>query len=340
MRRLPIASALALHALLAAGLHAQAAPPPCPGGEADGEGIQISVSLAAHPTRVAATVDSLLVRDGYTVLRSPAGEGRWQIQPRFTYLEAVKEEAWVREPHPGVQLAVGAEARGDSTAVRIGARMLCKPDSRMEGAENVESVLELLTAARLATGLTSRMDTLRAAGVDVRAEVARPQFSLSIPEVVGAFRLVNEEAYEDPRLGTGLRYARPDDFYLDVYVYPGIPRDSACPAACAQARVDAETQRFTAELPQLIQRGYYTRMDVRSSDAVARLEGAAWLAARHLRMEVVRAQGGQGPQESDFILYAFPGYTVKVRATYAPSPASAEVVRAFTAEFLTRLVRS
>lgn len=333
--RLPLLSACSLATLLAAGLHAQSAPPQCPAGEADPQGITINFSVDAHPTRVASTVDSLLQADGYEVSRSPRALGRWQIAPRSTYLDAVKDEAWTRDPHPGLRLVVATEQKGDSVGVRVGAWVVCKPADA-----STESVLEVLSAGRVATGLTGTLDTLRAAGVDVRAEVPRPGLELAIPGSVGEFRLVDQEQYEDRRLGTGLRYSREDGLYLDAYVYPGIHPDSTCPAACGQAIVDEEVEAFAANLPDLIQRGYYTRMDVTSNEPVARPADATWLGGRHLRMEVVRAQGSQGPQESDFILYAFPGYMVKVRATYPPSTKDAGAIREFTAAFLAALVRS
>lgn len=339
MMRLSLLSACVLATLFATGLHAQAAAPQCPGGEADDSGISMNVTLGAHPTRVAITLDSLLAKDGYGVLRSPSGEGMWQIEPRFTYLDSVKGEAWVRDPHPGVQLMVGAEAQGDSTHVEIAAMMLCKPAFTGAEAEAVETMLEMGSALTLASELTGSLHTLQAAGVDLRAPVSRPGVALHTPEAVGEFRLANREDYEDPRLGTSLRYARPDGFYLDVYVYPGVPPDGTCPATCAQRRVDEEAEAFTVGFPELIQRGYYSRMDVRSSEALPPSGGDAFLGARHLRMEVVRAQGPRTPLESDFILYAFPGYMVKVRATYPPSTTATDTVREFVAELLPLLTR-
>lgn len=339
MIRLVHASACALALLLAAGLHAQSAPRECPGGrEADESGIQISVSLLAHPTRVANTVDSLLRADGYEVLRSPAAAGRWQIAPRFTYLEKVKDEAWARGPHPGVQLGVVTEETGDSTKVEIGAWMLCQPQGADEEVRVMESALELLTAGSLAADLTGALDTLEAAGVDLAAAVERPGLSLPVAQQVGEFRLVNQEDYDDPRLGTGLRYAREDGFYLDVYVYPGIAPGSACLPACAQARADEEVEAFVGQFPMLLERGYYARMDVAANDPVTPPAGVRWMGGRHLRMVVARAQAPQSPMHSDFVLYAFPGYMVKVRATYPPSDRNSETIREFVAALLAQLV--
>lgn len=337
MIRLISASACLLATLLAAGLSAQDRPPRCPDGEADDNGINVRVTVNAHPTRVARTLDSLLMTTGYVVYEAPSGAGRWSIAPRFTWLEDVKKEAWVRDPHPGVQLAIESEARGDSTHVEIGAYVLCKSSSDVT--EGGISLLETLSATHLAAGFTTSLDSLKAAGVDLAAEVERPGFSLTAPEAVGEFRLAGREDFDDPRLGSSFRYTRQDGFYFDVYVYPGVPADSSCPAACAEERVGEEVDEFIGSFGEFIRRGYYRRMDVRSNERVEAPEGAPWRAGRHLVMEVVRGNSAGAADESHFILYAFPGYMVKVRATYPPSAEKTEAVRAFMAGLLTSLVR-
>lgn len=333
MIRLLSASACALAALLSTDLHAQDTPRRCPDGEADGEGISINVSVRAHPTRVARTLDSVLVAGGWVIQNAPNGAGRWQIEPRFTWQEELLREDARRRPHPGVFLVVATEARADSTYVQASAQALCK-------AGEDETVVELISVAGVATGLTSALDTLKAHGVDVTAPVERSVFQISYPEAVGDFRLVDREVFDDPRLGTSLRYGREEDrMYFDVYVYPGVPADATCPVACAEDRVAAEVNEFVGSFRQLIDGGYYRRMDVVSDDAVAVPEGAAWRAGRELVMEVVRGQGPATPMESRFILYSFPGYMVKVRSTNPPSTKAAGTVQQFVADLLELLVR-
>jgi hypothetical protein len=53
----------------------------------------------------------------------------------------------------------------------------------------------------------------------------------------------------------------------------------------------------------------------------------------------VRGEGPATPLESQYILYAFPGYMVKVRATYPPSTKMEGTVRTFVADLLDVLVR-
>lgn len=333
MTRLLAASACALAALLATDVHAQDAPRRCPDGEADSQGISLNVSVQAHPTRVASTLDSLLVAGGWVIQKAPNGAGRWQIEPRFTWQEELLREDAERGPHPGVFLVVETEERADSTHVQASAQAICK------AGDESESLVELISVAGVATELISVLDTLKAHGVDVTAAVERSVFQVSYPEAVGEFGLVDREVFPDPRLGTSLRYERADRMYFDVYVYPGVPADSTCPVACAEDRVAAEVEDFTGSFPDLIARGYYRRMDVVSDDAVAVPEGAAWRAGREVVMEVVRGQGPATPMESRFILYSFPGFMVKVRATNPPSTKAAGTVQQFVADLLELLVR-
>src|SRR5829696_6739384 len=92
-------------ALLAAG-NLAAQTPECRHGPDDEKGMSLSVAMLAHPTRVAAALDSLLRVQGYEVSSSPAATGVWSVEPRFTWLAEVKDEDWHGEDHPGVQVSV------------------------------------------------------------------------------------------------------------------------------------------------------------------------------------------------------------------------------------------
>jgi hypothetical protein len=338
MTRLIPASAALVATLLATGLAAQNDGPRCPNGESRADAISISVDVDAHPTRVAAVLDSLLERDGYEVRGSPGATGTWSIAPRFTWPDELKNELWVQDPHPGLQMMVGSEKRADSTHVEIAARVVCNPPTG-KGADEL-SPLTLMAAMQLVSGLTTAMDTLKAQGVDLRAPVERSQFSIAIPDSVGPFVFAGRQDYEDPRLGTSVRYAREEDgMYFDVYVYPGPPADERCPQACAEQWVRDEAQQFIDSAPDFIQAGHFRRMDVVRNEAIAVPPGAAYRAGRHVVMEVVRGQGPATPMQSQYILYTYPGYMVKVRATYPPSTKMEGTVRTFVADLLEALVR-
>lgn len=333
MIRLLPAPACALAVLLATSLSAQDGPSRCPNGPSDADGIAVSVSAVAHPTQVAGLLDSLLVENGYVIKDAPASAGEWVIAPRFTWTDAEKETDMAREPHPGLLLSAYTEPRGDSVRVEVGARVLC----RTKSAEEVHP-LALLAASMLVAQITGTLDSLEAAGADLSRPVERRGFSVRFPDEVGGFRLAGREDFDDPRLGTSLRYRREDGMYFDVYVYPGPRADSTCPVACAEARVREETDGFVDSFGELINRGYYRRIDVRRNEALPVPDGAPWRAGRELVMEVVRGQGPTTPLLSRFILYSFPGYQVKVRVTHPPTDEMEGVVRAFVAALLTELV--
>lgn len=331
MRRLPLCSALALHALFAAGLHAQDRP--CPGGRDDGDGIEIRTTLAAHPSRVADIVDSALVAQGYAIRASPAGAGAWNLSPTYTFVEGLREEITRETVHPGVQLQVWSTTRGDSVDVTVAASTVCATlrDGRRD--DEVEATLELLHAGMLAAGIEERAEALDAAGVDLAASVERAEpRRVTAPEAVAGFRRTGRRDYDDPAAGVSLRYSRNDGRFVDVYVYPGTP--PGCDAACAARAVNAEAEGFVRDFPELVRRGHYRRMDVRADEALPAPAGAAWLAGRHLTMEV---EANGAVQASHYYLFAFPGYQVKVRATFPPSAEMAGAVQAFVDTLLTAM---
>jgi hypothetical protein len=331
MIRLRSASACILAALFATGLSAQTDSPRCPDGESDDEAISIDVTVAAHPTRVARTLDSLLVTTGYVIQDAPQGAGRWSIAPRFTWTDELKETEFARGPHPGVQMFVTSEVAGDSTRVEVGARVVCRAGTE-------ELAVEMMAAATLANDFASSLDSLRALGVDLSAPVERKQSGIQIPDSVARFAFAGREDFDDPRLGSSVRYAREEDgMYFDVYVYPGPPADSSCPRECVESWVEKEAQGFIDSGPEFLRRGYFRRMDVKRNEAVPVPAGAAYRAGRHVVMEVVRGEGPATPMESQYILYSFPDYMVKVRATYAPSTKMEGTVRTFVAELLEAL---
>jgi hypothetical protein len=318
-------------ALFAAGtLSAQT--PGCRHGEADDDGIVVSVSLLAHPTRVAATLDSLLRVQGYSVGGSPEALGRWNVQPRFTWSPEVEEEDWHGEEHPGVQVSVETEARGDSTGIEVGARTLCKVPPVKGGPEDMGTMVELLSATMIVAGLTEALDSLRAGGVDPVTPVSRERETVQAPEAVGKFRMVGRQDYPDPRLGTTVRYARDDGRYVDIYVYPGVRVDSACDAACA---VDSEADGFVAGIPELVRAGRYEQMETAGDERLQPGTGARWAYGRHLRFKV-RLEGEA--RDSHYYLYSFPGFFLKVRATFPPSADTLRDVTAFVDELLRTLI--
>lgn len=303
----------------------------CRRGPADGEGVEVNVAVAAHPTRVAAVLDSLLAAQGYALAHSPRGAGEWRVEPRFTWVQGGFDPEWTRKEHPGVQLSLSTAEAGDSTRVSAGARVLCRVPAADGDPVATETMLELMTGTLLVAGLTQHMDSLRASGGDPSTPVARGR-SVAYPAEVAGFRLEGRHDYPDPRYGVNLRYTRGGGAYVDVYVYPGVRVDAACDAACA---VGQEADGFVESLPELVRAGSYERMEVTGDQPLQPGAGAPWAFGRHVTLRV-RRQGRT--MDSQFYLYSFPGFMVKVRATYAPSDAMQRDVEAFVAELLTRLL--
>lgn len=319
--------------LLAAPLSAQdGKAPECRHGPADDQAILITGSHAVHPTRLASVVDSVLEQGGYTVLRSPPAEGRWQIAPRFTWTADEKDIAGEADDHPGVDLFVSSQVRGDSTRLEVGARVLCQMAGA--GAKADESTaLEAMAAIMVESAITERLDTLRARGVALDQPVERPIRAMGVPDALGGFAFQERHDFPDPRMGTNLRYTRADGMRVDIYVYPGPPADSSCPRSCAERQAQTETLEFAAHLPELVRRGHYLQASVASDEAIQPPAGAAWRAGRHL-IANVDVRGEQ--RESHFYLFLFPGYEVKVRATHAPSDELRQAVDALVADALVK----
>jgi hypothetical protein len=331
MRLLRRASVAAL--LLAAPLSAQDVKgSECRHGPADGEGLIITGTHAAHPTRLASVVDSVLIQGGYTVLRSPPGEGRWQIAPRFTWTAAEKEIPGVGDEHPGVGLFVSSRVRGDSTGLEVGAQVICQLARGGPKASELTAI-EIAAAVMVTQAITERLDTLRARGVALDQPVERPTRAMGIPDALGAFAFQERHDFPDPRLGTNIRYTRADGMRVDVYLYPGPPADSSCPQSCAEQQAQSETRDFAAHLPDLVGRGHYRQASVASDEPIQPPAGAAWRAGRHL-VANVDVQGEA--RESHFYLFVFAGYEVKVRATYAPSDERRQAVEALVADALVK----
>jgi hypothetical protein len=311
-----------------------AAQPSCRHGPADDRGISVSLAALAHPTRVAAVVDSVLRAQGYAVSASPEGVGSWRVAPRFTWLPEVESESWHGAEHPGVQVTVRTEARGDSTGVAVGAQALCRVPAVQGGSESIDEMAELISGMLLAAGITQGMDSLEAAGVDPLTPVSRQRTSVEPPREAAGFRIIGRRDYPDPRLGTNIRYGRDgDDLYVDLYVYPGVRVDSACDAACA---VDTEADGFIRDSPELVRAGHVQSFELKDDERLRPDPGAPWAYGRHLTFTAKR----EGETlDSQYYLYSFPGFFVKVRATYPQDAATARAdVQAFVEDLLRKLV--
>lgn len=319
-------------AVLAAGtLDGQRAPKPCPNGADDDQFVSVGVTILIHPTRMAATVDSVLEAQGYTITSAPARLGAWGVEPRFTWLDGSEDEGWHGEQHPGVQLYVRTQARGDSVALSVGARALCKVPPVPDGPEDVGGMVELLSSTMIVGAVSQAMDSLEARGVDLTSPVPRTRVSVNVPDTVGRFTFGGRRDYEDPRLGSSIRFNHPNGTYADVFVWGGTRVTETCDAVCA---VNAEADGFIASFPEFIRAGHYRAVELTRDEPLRPGADALWAAGRHLTLKADK--DGQ-MQESHYYVWSFPGFMLKVRASYPPSAEGLRQVEEFAAELLTKI---
>lgn len=187
-------------------------------------------------------------------------------------------------------------------------------------------ILVCAGAALLAAG------TLNAQGAATapvpREQPAEPdQGAVRIPPEVAGFRMMGRHDYEDPSMGTTVRYGRDDDdLHVDIYVYPGVEVNAACDAVCA---VKAEADGFIGDFPGLVRAGHYERLDLTADEPLQPPAGAPWAYGRHLSMSV-RRRGQE--LESQYWVFSMPGFFLKARSSYPASPEARARVQRFADE--------
>jgi hypothetical protein len=170
----------------------------------------------------------------------------------------------------------------------------------------------------------------------VKKEVAKEQtITLPIPDSIGGFTLVDRHTFEDPALGSRLRYAGGDSMSADLFLYPGPAVGAPCDTGMALQAMADQIAGFREGFPTMIERHYVDEIAVASDDRLEPAAGARWCAGRHLTLDVIR---DGTPQHSDYYLYVLSGYFVKVRITYRFSDARLALEQAFVADLFTRLV--
>lgn len=188
-----------------------------------------------------------------------------------------------------------------------------------------------LTAAACASGRGARAPdpTLKKEAGKGRA------ITITIPDSIGEFQRVDRHDFDDPALGSRLRYSGPDSMSADVFVYPAPPVGTPCDTAKAGSALAEQIAGFREGFPQMIERRYVDEIAVARDDRLQPAAGVRWCAGRHLTLNVIR----DGiPQHSDFYLYVLSGYFVKVRITYPFTDARLALEQHFIDDLFTRLV--
>ena len=159
--------------------------------------------------------------------------------------------------------------------------------------------------------------------------------SISIPPSVADFRMASRRDYEDPALGVQLRYRGPQELIADVYVYPGPDFRTGCDSTCAARVFEGELAQFQNDFPEMVRRRYFDSITVAATTPLAPGPDRPWRLGRQLQLAVLRE--GK-PARSDFSLFYLPGYRVKVRVTYEPTPERTHAIDAFVRALLPQLV--
>ena len=181
-------------------------------------------------------------------------------------------------------------------------------------------MINRVTSAFIALGIIAA-PSLRAQSTDSTG------INLRIPDSVGVFAETERKDFDDPSLGTMIRYQRADSLRVDVFVYPGADLTKQCPVDCARKYIDEEVDDFISAFPEMIKRGYSDSIAVITRRTLAPAPDDRWELGRYLRMRMVT----KGVVDnSDYYLFYLPGFRLKLRATYPADSASAIAVEAFS----------
>jgi hypothetical protein len=160
--------------------------------------------------------------------------------------------------------------------------------------------------ARRAPVVVLVMAIMLATGVALAGEppAARTDSPFALPKSIGPLELVEEHAFENPRLGRAYSYRAPG-FSLDIYVYPG----DTVPEADGIQTVAARDEFEAAKLTVLSTDAYSKRALTHESNTTVGRDGAALPA-----LEAVFDLALEGVELRSFLwLTASDGYFVKAR---------------------------
>lgn len=129
-------------------------PPPydCAAGEAAGDGIVMSATLARPASAIAERVKVAADSLHYSFAFADAAQGRWRTHPLFRWPPGTERESGDGTQHPGSILYVTTEPIGDSTKVEVASHLAC----RVSPADNAQTTLPLMNAMTFISVLSGR----------------------------------------------------------------------------------------------------------------------------------------------------------------------------------------
>lgn len=144
-----------------------------------------------------------------------------------------------------------------------------------------------------------------------------PDISITIPRSIGAFEFVVRQDFDDPSMGSMVRYRDADSLEADVFLYPGPDLGTRCPEQCARRALKAEIDGFSRTMRD---RSYLQSFKVLSGADLTPPAGARWIIGHHLHATVRYKARHLRAQHSDYWIVYIPGLRLKVRATFDESP--------------------
>lgn len=158
------------------------------------------------------------------------------------------------------------------------------------------------------------------------SDAVRPADQPPLPRSVLGLQVSDTFTFDEANSGVQYRYAGEPAFRPDVYLYPLTPQGHLCTAGCPVEAARVEADDFKANFPIFIERGYADSI-VLVSESEVPPPTQSWVGrGRHIQMRMVR----HGTTlESHFFIFAGREVFLKVRATFPPSAANAQVLDAF-----------
>lgn len=305
------------------------------GGAADLAGrVMLERRYAAPHGTVFDAAARALVEEGYAIRLRDSSEARGMLatHPRHTWIECLEADLQAKVGHPGIEVVILTERRGDSTAFRITAHTLTS--TQLAVGRNNERVdialpLEVCTMATLSQSVDSILSP------DAHAARARPATrTMVMPLKLADFALADTQHFSTPGAGKGYRYRGVKGLHPDVYVYPG---ELSRFGVDTTAALEAAASEFLQALPVGRARGQFTRFDVRST-AVARREIAGHSLLVH--RVVVEKRVGDRVLDDYFHIGVIGDNYIKVRTTFERGVGTEADVETFVSQLLETLLRT
>lgn len=145
-----------------------------------------------------------------------------------------------------------------------------------------------------------------------------PQTGIPFPATLGPLHKVGARLYDDPKIGTSIRYQMDDSTKADLFLYHGGQNDLG--NGLQNDKVRIHFIKLTEQIAQMQERGIYQNMEllVNEIKPIKTTQGTldAYIVA-HTYQQTPQFEGDyEGQRFSWTVLTAYDGYFLKIRFTY------------------------